>query len=1216
MRIVVDMQGVQTVSRFRGIGRYTLNFAKALVLNRNRHEIYLVLNGLFIDTIEPIRSAFDKLLPQENIRVFSLSGPVREIEHGNKYCRETAELLREEFIESLNPDVVHISSFFEGYLDDAILSLRKLGSSTSVSMTLFDLIPMANPEQFLSPDPGYSSFYNSKLESIRQAKLLLSISKYTKQEALEKLKIQNDQIINISTGINHDLFKKEDTDNSQEVLCRLGLKKHYILTAGSEEIHKNLEQMVKSFAALPPRLRFDLTLVIGGKFSSGFISELKHCATRWGLSEESLFFPGFIKDDDLICLYRNCKFFIFSSWHEGFGLPVLEAMACGAPVICSNTTSLPEVIGLSEATFNPFDVTSISAKMIQALNDEAFLKRLRDHGLRQAQKFSWDKTAKKAFEAWEKIIKDNAQEQLYKSRPHSIINRDLAKVLKKASSSLILNTAASLSQNQQNGLRRQLFLDVSELCQRDSKTGVQRVVKSYLKWLLQSPPQDFCVEPVFATKEQGYRYARRFTNRLIGQSEKNEQDLSIRWQRGDIFFGLDMQHHVQLAHQDFFYRLKQEGVTVKFEIYDLLPIQLSDYFKDANSKDLHEKWLTMIAGLDGAVCISKATANTFERWLNENDIFRSSNFQISWVHIGADIEGAHPLPRFHDDAEGLLKTLKKKPTILCVSTLEPRKKQQQILEGVEILWNTGTDINLVLVGNQGWNLESLVEKIRHHREKGKRLFWLEGISDEYLDEIYKVSTVLIAASLNEGFGLSLIEGARHELPLLVRDIPIFREVAGEHAFYFQGEQAEDLAVALREWFSLFERGEHPISSGIRWNTWQESSEQIKNALIAKNYPRKQLLVDVSELVQRDAKTGIQRVVINILREWLGRPPEGYRIEPVYATIEHGYCYARKFCNQIKGETRQCLPDEVIEYAPGDIFFGLDLQPQVQVAQRGFYAKLRQEGVFVYFTVYDLLSLQYPDYFPHESFEAFSNWLNVIAETDGAITISRETAEQLRLWLKNHGPKLNRPFKINSFKLGAHIQSAFPSHGLPSKSISVLKQLQVSTSFLMVGTLEPRKGHEQVLEAFERLWQEELPLNLVFVGKNGWMVEGLVGQLRSHPELNRRLFWLQEISDEYLEEVYGSCTCLIAASYGEGFGLPLIEAAQHHLPIIARDIPVFREVAGENAFFFQTKNPIELAHKIQEWIQISETGKYPRSEQIPWITWEKSAEDLLSKLILK
>ena len=156
MRIVIDMQGAQTVSRFRGIGRYTLNFVKSLVQNRGSHEIYLALNGLFTETIDPIRLSFEGLLPQENIRVFSAPGPVREIDPDNRCRRGSAELLREGFIESLNPDLIHISSFFEGYLDDAIISLRKIDSSIPVSITLFDLIPMVNSDKFLSSDPIYS----------------------------------------------------------------------------------------------------------------------------------------------------------------------------------------------------------------------------------------------------------------------------------------------------------------------------------------------------------------------------------------------------------------------------------------------------------------------------------------------------------------------------------------------------------------------------------------------------------------------------------------------------------------------------------------------------------------------------------------------------------------------------------------------------------------------------------------------------------------------------------------------------------------------------------------------------------------------------------------------------------------------------------------------------------------------------------------------------
>jgi len=159
---------------------------------------------------------------------------------------------------------------------------------------------------------------------------------------------------------------------------------------------------------------------------------------------------------------------------------------------------------------------------------------------------------------------------------------------------------------------------------------------------------------------------------------------------------------------------------------------------------------------------------------------------------------------------------------------------------------------------------------------------------------------------------------------------------------------------------------------------------------------------------------------------------------------------------------------------------------------------------------------------------------------------------------------------------------------------------------MVGTIEPRKGHEQTLSTFEILCAEGLEVNLVIVGKRGWLVENLV----SHSMLGKRLFWLEGISDEYLEKVYATSTCLIAASEGEGFGLPLIEAAQKSLPIIARDLPVFREVAGEHAFYFNGIQPENLAHAIKTWLELSAHGKAPSSEGIPWLTWKESTKSLL------
>ncbi|RLA04465.1 MAG: glycosyltransferase family 1 protein, partial [Gammaproteobacteria bacterium] len=232
---------------------------------------------------------------------------------------------------------------------------------------------------------------------------------------------------------------------------------------------------------------------------------------------------------------------------------------------------------------------------------------------------------------------------------------------------------------------------------------------------------------------------------------------------------------------------------------------------------------------------------------------------------------------------------------------------------------------------------------------------------------------------------------------------------------------------------------------------------------------------------------------------------------------------------------------------------------------------------------------------------------------GAICISKSVADEVGDWIKKYGKQKLRPFNITWFHLGADVENSVPSQGVPDDADEVLKEIQERPSFLMVGTIEPRKGHAQTLAAFEQLWADGVDTNLVIVGKQGWMVEELIERLRQHPELGKRLFWLEGISDEYLEKIYAASTCLVAASEGEGFGLPLIEAAQHELPIIARDITVFREVAGEHAFYFSGVEPHSLENKIIEWLSLYKTGSHPRSETMTWLTWKESTNQLLSTL---
>jgi glycosyltransferase involved in cell wall biosynthesis len=223
------------------------------------------------------------------------------------------------------------------------------------------------------------------------------------------------------------------------------------------------------------------------------------------------------------------------------------------------------------------------------------------------------------------------------------------------------------------------------------------------------------------------------------------------------------------------------------------------------------------------------------------------------------------------------------------------------------------------------------------------------------------------------------------------------------------------------------------------------------------------------------------------------------------------------------------------------------------------------------------------------------------------------ADELAGWIATQPPLRQAPLKIGFFHLGADIDASAPSFGLPPNAQQVFDAVTARPSFLMVGTVEPRKGHTQALAAFELLWEQGADINLVIVGKQGWMMEKLVERMASHPEKDTRLFWLPGVSDEMLLKLYASSAALLAPSEGEGFGLPLIEAAQHHIPIIARNLPVFREVAGEHAYYFDGKEPAALAATVADWLVLHREGKAPPSDGMPWLTWSDSARQVLAAI---
>jgi glycosyltransferase involved in cell wall biosynthesis len=374
-------------------------------------------------------------------------------------------------------------------------------------------------------------------------------------------------------------------------------------------------------------------------------------------------------------------------------------------------------------------------------------------------------------------------------------------------------------------------------------------------------------------------------------------------------------------------------------------------------------------------------------------------------------------------------------------------------------------------------------------------------------------------------------------------------------------------------------------------------------------------VDISELVRYDWQSGIQRVVKNYLLNLLRHPPAGQTVLPVYATTqEYGYRVARRFLNEALGLAPPPADerDPAIDPQPGDTFFGLDLQPHLVPVHEAYFRELRRRGVRVAFMVYDLLPIRLPDCFHADAAQHHTRWLEVVAQSELAICISGAVAHDLRDWLAEHRPQGAMP-EIRHVHLGADIGSRIATRGLPPEADSLLERMRERPSFLMVGTIEPRKAHAAVLAAFEQLWAQGADCTLVISGRPGWMADELMARLRSHPESGQRLLWIADASDEFLEAIYRACAALILASRGEGFGLPLVEAAQRELPLIARDLPVFREVAGEHAWYFGDDSPQGLADSIRAWLDSYAKGEHPRPQGMRWLTWEQSAAQLRALL---
>lgn len=396
MRLLFDLQALQNESRNRGIGRYVQSLFNALA-KRKDIELYALLNASMNDTLQPVLANVEERLGEGRAFIFpGLENTRLEVED-NIFRWRLSQAAYEAFVEQAGCDAILLGSVVEGFIDGTSLSYRAPDTSYLKAVVVHDLIPLMDEEKYLSWDKARAWYYD-RISHVEAADLALTNSENTRREVLDFLDFKPKDVVTISTAIDASIFNTNGTGDPA-LLERLRIVRPYLMHTSVIEPRKNFDGLVKAFAALPEAVRDAYQLVFVGKADDETKEGLYSLAIGEGLTREHLIFAGFVSDEELAALYRDCTLFVFPSFHEGFGLPALEAMSCGCATIGSSVTSIPEVIKSAALTFDPTNTQQMSELINRLLSKKGELAKAKAHAVKHAETFSWDRVAERTIAA-------------------------------------------------------------------------------------------------------------------------------------------------------------------------------------------------------------------------------------------------------------------------------------------------------------------------------------------------------------------------------------------------------------------------------------------------------------------------------------------------------------------------------------------------------------------------------------------------------------------------------------------------------------------------------------------------------------------------------------------------------------------------------------------------------------------------------------------------
>ncbi len=365
----------------RGIGHYTLKLIQNLAEIDNHNEYVLYIDKDNSEDVLPKQKNFriKKLRPANYLIWEQVALPIQAKKDGLDilHCTgNTAPIFLDRLIKQVITilDVMYLKDY--SLLPQSISAYQRLGRIYRKM-----IVPLAT----------------------RHVSKIITISDFSKNDIKKHIPTLKDEVIEVTYAASDERFHVVDrNDATVKIKDKFGIAGNYILSLGALDPRKNTELVVKKFIELKSDRKIKEKLVIVGMPNwrqTRFYDMVNNSSYR-----DEIIFTDFVSEEDLVLLYNCADVFLYPSLYEGFGIPLLEAMSCGVPVITSNTTSIPEVVGDTALLINPRDGEELKKALLSLLNDEKLRKDLINRGFEQVKKFSWRKMAEKTLEVYRLVL--------------------------------------------------------------------------------------------------------------------------------------------------------------------------------------------------------------------------------------------------------------------------------------------------------------------------------------------------------------------------------------------------------------------------------------------------------------------------------------------------------------------------------------------------------------------------------------------------------------------------------------------------------------------------------------------------------------------------------------------------------------------------------------------------------------------------------------------